>query len=271
MLVILNIIYNIIETKETTKDSMSDQAAAHLNNVGVAYLERGDLKQALEYFRDALRETMGELRLPPPHAASTEARAGSGVATSRSDQRATPMHAEYMALPQERKSSCNNSNVTPFVHAQGFGIVGAPGSYSPDPLINTTVVSTIVIFNLAVVYHIKGIHENALCDSRLRKAYALYVKAHVLLNDAGVTHVSTGNAVVDLLSMALLNNLAHVCYELHQYKECRSRFDSLIRLALTVIPSKYGDGHVGSVMDQQKSNFLLNAIILHAPNLAAAA
>jgi tetratricopeptide (TPR) repeat protein len=246
-----------------------DQAAADLNNVAVVYLESGDLRNALEHFRNALLTTMGDLRPPPPplpqplpSQQQQDVRTDSGA-----ERRGDPTWQQ----PHDIKPSELSSPGTPFIHAKGFGIVGAPGSYSPDPLINTTVVSTIVIFNLALVYHIKGLHEKSLTDARLNKAHSLYIKAHVLLNNAGVTFGSTGNAVVDLLSMAVSNNLAQVSYELLSYEESRAHFDCLIRFALTVVPASYGDQYVGSAMDQQKSNFLLNAIILHAPNLAPAA
>jgi tetratricopeptide (TPR) repeat protein len=251
-----------------------DQTAADLNNVAVAYLEGGHLRKALEHFRNALRMTMGDLRPPPPHLppplpSQQRYDAGTGGGAAR---RGEPTWLQQQQRqPYDSKQSELSSPGTPFIHAKGFGIVGAPGSYSPDPLINTTVISTIVIFNLALVYHIKGLHEKALTDARLHKAHSLYTKAYLLLNDAGVTFGSTGNAVVDLLSMAVSNNLAQVSYELLSYEESRAHFDSLIRFALTVVPGRYEDQYVGSVMDQQKSNFLLNAIILHAPNLAPAA
>lgn len=241
-----------------------DQVAADLNNVAVAYLERGDLRKALEHFRSALRTTTGDLRPPPPLPSQRRHDAGTGGGAARSGE-------PTWQQPYDIKPSEFSSPGTPFIHANGFGIVGAPGSYSPDSLINTTVISTIVIFNLALVYHIKGLHEKALTDARLHKAHSLYIKAHLLLTDAGVTFGSTGNAVVDLLAMAVSNNLAQVSYELLSYEESRAHFDCLIRFALTVVPGRYGDQYVGSVMDQQKSNFLLNAIILHAPNLAPAA
>ena len=252
-----------------------DQAAAYLNNVAVAYLERGDLRKALELFRTALQTTMGEMRppdAPPLFLPPMPALEIAGEASSDRNQSDNGGHGgQSTTVPQQAKRDDFESTSIPFVHAQGFGIVGSPGAYSPEPLINTTVISTIVIFNLAVVYHIKGLHEKALSDSRLVKAHSLYTKAYLLLEDAGVTFGSTGNAVVDLLSMAVSNNLAHVCFELANYDESRSHFDSLIRFALTVVPGRYGDRYVSSVMDQQKSNFLLNAIILHAPNLAPAA
>lgn len=239
-----------------------DQVAAELNNVAVAYLEAGDLRNALSLFRVSLRTAMGDFRpgeAPP------------AVPQMPAPPSAVDENGQPVAGSQRAKSAEFSNPSTPFIHAQGFGIVGTAGAYSPDPLVNSTIISTIVIFNLAVVYHIKGLHEKALSESRLVKAHSLYAKALLLLHDAGVTFGSTGNAVVDLLSMAVSNNLAHVCFELSSYDESRAYFDGLIRFALTVVPGRYGDQYVGSVMDQQKSNFLLNAIILHAPNLAQAA
>jgi len=282
----------IAVSNKMDRASMDLAAASLENNVAVSYLEHGDLKKALDLFRSALRRTMGDTRpgppplLPPPMVAAPLPDAPDnsnghpdntgGAASSISgsvyggEETSSTNTAAAAAAPRAKAPEFNNS-ATPFIHAQGFGVVGTPGAYSPDPLINTTVVSTLVIFNLALVYHVKGIHEKALNEARLYKAHSLYIKAHLLLVDAGVSYGSTGNAVVDLLSMAVCNNLAHVCYELSRYEESRAHFDSLIRFALSVIPQRYGDRYVGSVMDQQKSNFLLNAIILHAPSLAPAA
>ena len=253
-----------------------DQTTADLNNAAVVHLERGDLGQALGLFRRALRQTMGHIRpvsqppvAPPPMPRAAQ-ESDSDRSSSSSNSSSTSASTEGETPPQTDPADFNITGI-PFIHAQGFGIVGTPGAYASDPLVNTTIVATIVIFNLAIVCHIKGMHEEALSDSRLYKAHSLYAKAHLLLHDAGVSYGCTGNAVVDLLSMAVSNNLAHVCYELSSYDESRSYFDSLIRFARTVVPTRYGDQYVGSVMDQQKPNFLLNAIILHSPNLAPAA
>jgi tetratricopeptide (TPR) repeat protein len=140
-------------------------------------------------------------------------------------------------------------------------------------LINSTIVSAIIIFNLSIVYHLKGLEggSGSISSMRLRKARALYQKSQNLLIDAGVPLGATGNPVIDVLSMALFNNLAHVAFELSSYEESRQFFDFLIRFALTVVPSKYGDAFVAALLDQQKSSFLLNAIILQVPKLAPAA
>ena len=250
-----------------------DQATADLNNAAVAHFDRGDIGKAFELFRGALQQTMDGNFRPAPQPPATLPPAGppqqeqnrSPSSDGCSSGRVTP------EASNSRAAYCQNIPSMPFIHAQSFGIVGTPGAYSPDPLINTTMVSTLVVFNLALLYHIKGSHEKALTDRRLCKAHALYARAHLLLHDAGVFSGCTGNAVVDLLSMAVSNNLAHVSHELADYEQSRAHFDALIRFALTVVPTRYGDRYVGSVMEEQKSNFLLNAIILHAPSLAPAA
>lgn len=245
-----------------------------LNNAGVAYLEEGDIGKALNLFRSALRHSIGDLR-PVPGSPPT---APPPMTSASQDGPSSSRNTSSTSAPPQRSPTATATATTSlklpgmaFIHAQGFGVVGTPGTYSPDILTNTTIVTTVVIVNLALVYHIKGAYEKSLSETRLIKAHSLYTKAHLLLHDAGVSFGSTGNAVVDLLAMAVLNNLAHVCFELASYEQSRAHFNCLIRFAMTVGPARYGDQHVGSFVDEQKSNFLLNAIILQAPNLASAA
>ena len=89
--------------------------------------------------------------------------------------------------------------------------------------------------------------------------------------DANVTMSSTGNAMVDLVAMALFNNMAQLFFEGSQYEESRRFFDHLIQYTLTISTTNYGDGTVAQLMNVQRQNFLLNAIILNTPSVAAAA
>jgi hypothetical protein len=159
---------------------------------------------------------------------------------------------------------------TTFAYARGIVLMNRQNAYSPDTEVNRTIISSIIIFNLSVVYHLRGL---GLLQGRslLNKAIALYEQSHNLLCDAGVQCNATGNCVIDVLSMALYNNLAHVSFELDRYDESRYFFDYLIRFALSVVPSRYGDASVGVFLNEQKSKFLLNAIILKQPKLAPAA
>lgn len=249
---------------------MNIHVVAERNNLGVSYLEKGDLRYALEQFSDALKHTMGELE-PSGECCSLSARPGA-VAQSKETMSAPacPPSSRMKAREMPSQNKIVPSSV-PFAYTRGINLIPCPAAYSPDPLINTTIISSIIIFNLSIVYHLKGLEGSSVSTMRLIKAKTLYQKSHHLLVDAGVPLGSTGNPVIDMLSMALLNNLAHVSYEMTAYEESRIYFDHLIRFALTVVPSRYGDAYVGSLLDQQKSNFLLNAIILQAPKLAPAA
>jgi len=257
---------------------MNLQVVSELNNTGLSYLEAGDLRHALENLSDALKCTMGALGPEMDHQSleaarcaslcsnppATMAKAGRHPPTTTPNHQPKPHHIEE--VPSETKPPS-----VPFAYASGINLIPWPAAYSPDPLINTTIISSIIIFNLSIIYHLKGLETVSMSAMRLNKAKTLYLKSQHLLVDAGVPLGSTGNPVIDMLSMALFNNLAHVTFEMGSYEESRKQFDHLIRFALTVIPSRYGDAYVGSHMDQQKSNFLLNAIILQAPKLAAAA
>ena len=248
--------------------------AAELNNLGGSYLHLGDLKKSMELFRDALRYTLVDLN--PARSAECaavgpfETVQPSGHASK--EEESEPMDMELPSPPSPCECMKPTSSSAPFVHFHAINVIPSPQAYSPDTLVNTTVVSSIVLFNLGIVYHLKGL-ETSGEESRMRltKARSFYHKSQLLLADAGIPATSVGNPVLDMLLMALYNNLAEVSYEMQSYSESRQYFEGLIRFALTVAPSNYGDATIAAMVDQQKSNFLLNAIILLPPKIAAAA
>jgi tetratricopeptide (TPR) repeat protein len=267
----------IISIPTNGKSTMSYLFAVEQNNLGVIYLEAGDLRTALERFSDALKFTMGEL--DPPQTPHTPRGSPPLRFTGNALSPVKVMESHVATNSSTGPKPVSDLNDTgalpcsaPFAYARGINLIPCETAYSSDVLINTTIVSSLIIFNLSIIYHLKGLEQGrSQSIIRLLKAKSLYAKSHQLLTDAGVPLGSTGNPVIDMLSMALFNNLAHVCFELASYDESRQYFDHLIRVALTVIPSRYGDAHIGSLLDLQKSNFLLNAIILQTPKLAAAA
>jgi tetratricopeptide (TPR) repeat protein len=260
---------------------MNYQLAAELNNLGGAYLEAGQLKKSMELFRDALRYTLCDLQpqevspygfggkgcfTASPPASLGQSDATMGKPASLDEANLPPMtriYVEYEGVP--------SPSSVPFVHSHAINVILSRNAYSTDTLVNTTVVSSIVLFNLGIVYHLKGLEGTGEATTCLTKARSLYQKSQLLLVDAGVPPSSSGNPVIDMLCMALYNNLAQASFEMLIYNDSRSYFELLIRFALTVVPSRYGDATIATLVDQQKSNFLLNAIILHAPKLAPAA
>lgn len=260
-----------------------------LNNLGVVRLNQGDLRGALDLFRESLSYTAGNLR---PSSTPTTAPGPSKNAspTAAADaSRSTPIvphltpNASIPATPPTPAESTQpdsaadvmkmSTTTSPFMHSKGINVLPMANAYSPDMLINTVIVSSIVVFNLAIVCHLKGLEGGHASSSRLFRAKSLYERSQCLLADANVPcHYSHGNPVTDMIYMASYNNLAQLHYETAQYAESKHCFDRLIHFAETMSPAKYGDAYVGSLMDLTKSNFLLNAIILQKqPGLAPAA
>ena len=72
------------------------------------------------------------------------------------------------------------------------------------------------------------------------------------------------NAAVDLLAMALVNNLAHIRLELCDYADSRRLLQLLISIAYSMQPTTYGcDQSLVNFMEWQRQLFLRNA----APNM----
>jgi Tetratricopeptide repeat len=260
----------------------SSLVAAELNNLGVVRLSQGDLRGALDLFRESLSYTAGSLSpysLPPSstnsakedvavHAATTT---GTSSPTNLSDPAAHHPSSPYVAPPPHHHHHVTMVS-TPFVHSNGINVIPMATAYSSDILINMAIVSSIVVFNLAIVCHLKGLEGGPASNSRLLKAKSLYERSQRLLTDVSIPgHYSLGNPVTDMIAMASLNNLAQLNYEMSQYEESRNCFDRLVGFACTIVPGQYGDAYVGSLMDRTKSSFLLNAIILQKPGLAPAA
>lgn len=261
--------------------TMSFPLAAELNNLGVVRLNEGDLRGALDLFRESLSYTAGELTSStgvPTSSSSSAAPVSPGPVTS----------VQFTNLKDTTVEEATSASVvanptvppldgpqvilsTPFVHSKGIDVIPMPNAYSSDVLINTAIVSSIVVFNLAVVCHLKGLEGGPAANIRLLKAKSLYERSQRLLMDACIPCHSIGNPVTDMISMASLNNMAQLNYETGHYEESKQCFEQLIRFASTIVPALYGDPYVGSLMYHTKSNFLLNAIILQKPGIAPAA
>ncbi len=246
---------------------MNRLMAADLNNLGAIRLQNGCLQTSLELFRDALALTLNDLE---QH--SSSCKDGERELENTFAERD---HANRLTLA----TSCSDgenaypwASSVPFIQSQAVRVIHLTTAYSSDPLVNMTIVSSIILFNLGIVYHLRGLEEGTSESSaHLIKACSLYQKSQVLLADSGVSSKSTGNPVIDMLTMANYNNLAQVFFELSMYDDSRQHFEQLIAFALTIEPSRYGDVTIAFLVDQQKSNFLLNAMILQAPKIAAAA
>lgn len=193
-----------------------------------------------------------------------------------------------MPLPVSRRTPLRNEE-------ENSDAAAAP-SCSTRTTNQQAIQTSIIIFNLALAYHLHGFSEMTNAASNLRQAKVLYEKAARLLfsslddGTAGVQQHSsssitagTTTATTDLLSMALLNNSAQISFELSAYQDvqflvgCLFRFTARMRAAAATASSSYDneDNTTTTTTDTNKllrAIFILNASIdLRCPTVAAAA
>lgn len=245
----------------------NQQLAVHLNNMAVSFLTFQNLNKAFELLREALFQT---ICVVDPHCSETV----DALVADRTTK-SGPILYQSLAVKdsayqdtEEKRTGCSCASIT-FVYSDGIRLLPSGIAFSCDNLVNEIAVSSIIIFNLGVAYHVNGLETYS--GPQLTKSLSMYQKAYVLLLDVGIPPMPTGNAMVDLLFMALFNNLAHVCFELVNYEESERYFDSLYRFAYAISPIFYDDPAARDAIEQHKRNFLLNAVILKTPNFANAA
>ncbi len=257
--------------------AMATQRAAQFNNAGVVLVGWGQLLEALNTFRQALECIMGLLgtsRLPEKTLSSPASSVQSEVDFSRgSFSIPFPFNARKHTS-NKRKNRCTTAELSDdtcsLLHTTPFSMDPRVGAYSEDSLLNTSVVSAIILFNLGVLYHLKSMEGHG-SERKLIKARDLYEKSRILLTDAGVSIAPTGNPVVDVLYLAVMNNLAQVSYDLSSYDAARCYAYLLIEFALSIGPVLYSSMQTAYTMESEKNRFLLMASLRHIPELAPAA
>jgi tetratricopeptide (TPR) repeat protein len=243
------------------------EETVELNNRGVAYLERGNFGKAFTLFRDALRNTMANLR------ETTATGQGAASPTSRKtsqDVWKTKGMEAFAASKSMRRLSSYGAVNSHYVFSEGITLMEENDAYSPNELVNVSVASSIVLLNLGLIHHLKGLKENS--SKYLIKAESFYQKSFALLSETGLLLGRSGHPVIDYVALALLNNAAQVGRELAHTEQSKQNFTELLAVALQINAASYGDSSVvAKFLDETKMACLLNAMCLSEQTLAAAA
>eukprot|EP00538_Stauroneis_constricta_P013471 CAMPEP_0119547498 /NCGR_PEP_ID=MMETSP1352-20130426/1607_1 /TAXON_ID=265584 /ORGANISM="Stauroneis constricta, Strain CCMP1120" /LENGTH=339 /DNA_ID=CAMNT_0007592445 /DNA_START=90 /DNA_END=1109 /DNA_ORIENTATION=+ len=275
------------------------EESTRINNMGIAALACGNVAPALACFRRALKPLIQQLRQEAqdeaattvplhqqpqqnhrghdrpvsavsPAAAAEQPRGASGVLPM------TIMDIERClatSCPVNANSGSNNGAdaVDPLasLHARPFGLVETP--FSDDHIEDSKIRFSIVCFNLALIFHLQGLLEHSQTTERLHKAKSMYQNIFRLLAER-IELGPTGNAVVDMVFMAMLNNMAHVALELADANQPIAQ--QLLVVASRVQVTSYGsDERISKWMQQHSRIFLLNVVAgaFTPPSIAAAA
>lgn len=268
------------------------QRTVAFNNHAVALLKAGDLQTSLSLFRGALQSTIGLLdgssecpSATPQEIQACPSRCGV-IGTSRScdsslgqgQQQHIQAHLQVQDQPFHSDSfqEIEGDAINQFAFVRALNLIPLRNVYSEDPLVNLSIVSSIVLFNLSIVYHRQGLAQEMECQARLAqenlyKAQSLYAKAQALLMESRIsTTESHGHAVIDILNMAIYNNLAQSYHIQANFAASKHYFGLLVRYASSVIPELH-DPDTANLLEWHKSFFLLNAFALQPPAAASAA
>ena len=144
------------------------------------------------------------------------------------------------------------------------------GHYSNDIVEDKQVRSAIVVFNLAIVVHRQGIQD--VSTLYFSKAKTLYDQAFLLLSEIVPVPVVcsdrcpffTGHALIDMLVMALWNNLGHIHMALQDTLTSERVFRQLIcyTFAIRAGIHRYSESgtNVETIMLQESEHYLTNAM-----------
>lgn len=280
------------------------QDAALLNNLGVDSLRRLDFDQAPDLLRDALKEMLSQYQMrlrqsdEPLSSVQCDSTMPSLCDTDQSSNSeseidgdnikthglllSTPTFVTLIA-PLYETNQMNGHYIYEYLHPHALYLSPTTRVAIPTE-VSIAVRSSVILYNLGLLFHLKSIQEGEsnVGRDRLQKAMALYYKAKRLLTQSGISPTEVAYSLndderimqllTDFLHISLLNKLCCVNHQLQQYEAAQSNIRQLVQLIVSLPPSTedFDDPSI-YYMETTKSFFLLNIMSLKCPSMAAAA
>lgn len=240
-----------------------------LNNRGIEHMRAGELGQALHCFRLALWSTLEHC---------------DNLAASTGNETALPELAvsSYTVVQQVTPLSVSNSR-SDFFHAIGVYLVPFSSTfcYDCDEFKNTVISSAIIMYNMALLYHLSSsLTGGKLSDERLGKAVLLYQQSKATSENIGFQprhdvckNSAQRHAILDVVGMATLNNLGYCLFLQENYTESQRCLDQLEQWVLFLDQQRsiVHDLNSLKVLAWHRCSCLVSVITLKPPKLAAAA
>jgi hypothetical protein len=155
-----------------------------------------------------------------------------------------------------------------FVPDRDYDIVHCENSVFQDPVhvlsldlsIHQETLSFVLLYNLALAYHLRGLKDRLLRNVHLSTALTLYEHAHAMLT------IDEGMDVSSLHIMAIASNLGHVHALLGHERRANICFQHLLSVILYVV-----DCGEGTSNDLKLDGFFCNIMPMIASKVTAAA
>jgi len=270
-----------------------------LNNRGVAALLREDIPTSMALLRSALQSS--QIHSAADDDDTNSSRDASTDDSNDSERRST---SAFSSLPSPSSFSAPSStntdqncatfldlsnddsvmrltsslfDETPFMIDFAFirpiNLIPSSQAYSQDRIVNLSVASAIIMFNMAIIYHLGGLPEDESNDrftahhENLSIAQRLYQHALKLLDriPGFGTSTSVGNAVIDLITMAIHNNLAQAAFSFQDYQQSKEHCKHLFARCTSVRPETYENHETAAILAWYRATFCMNILALYQP------
>lgn len=228
-----------------------------LNNTGVDRMKVGDLSSALNFLRRALNSAVAEINQMTP------------VVPSNSTVPRFSVAQQVTALPFA--TSCD------FLHAIGIYLMPSPCYVNMDELQKASIQSSIILYNLGVLFHLRSCAGgDKASEGCLDKAVSRYQRSQAILDNMGLHpgRYIGGPAILVILGMATLNNLGCCLFQqgnYHASQQCLSLLEYWLLQQQPYLYCLVEDLNSLTLLEWNRSTFLLNVLTLRAPTRAAAA
>jgi hypothetical protein len=241
-----------------------------LNNCGLACITNGDFAGAVGWFRQAMQiisyavsssgqqqKVHGTDGLNPTSASQERLTQSLSIASPSqfvfppSDSGMFPIYSDGIAFPMHHSLE------------QLFFPWDSTAAHQ-HPNDSALLCVSVLTFNCALAFHLRELGQVHQCKSRLLKAKALYKKSQSLLESfTNGGRCASGVALIDLLSMALLYNMAHIS---HHWLECDESQKYAEELREFISSSVfYNDEKESTVMGQLKVIFFFRTLPMLLP------
>lgn len=259
-------------------------AIAGINNQGCDFLDRGDFSSAVKYFRKAVVDVR-------VHYLETKQQQQGDSLYSVSNSIFPMLLHEYQqyqeiavddrgddgdpATTRSRRPLTTSKTHKKFViHSQAIRIVPCY-NFSLNPIDNSKFYAAMIVFNLALTVQLEAnvTSSSSQFSCLLLQAKTLYLQTCDFLMTGGSseqddeTQEATGNVILDLLNLAVLNNIALIYVECTEYATSGAMFQKMLRYASSVVSKhqQFWDSSLFSI-----THFLLNAQVFGMdPNFVA--
>jgi hypothetical protein len=240
-------------------------AAIECNNIGVALLQAGRLREALDTFKVAAQVMfpVSQYFQASPTMREAFQRSVLPVAPALQPEPTTtyPIISDGQDMVEQAKAILS-------LVGDAFGTVTKKDSATDncyiwtEPLVidlvrdsptTCTMESAIIVYNMGLTYHLEGYMtclEKALCLFDMSFNLALSMPSDVRSSK---------------IVMASLNNAAQILHSLGTYQLSRQFLDTLTTYIMSLPPTSCQESL------RERHQFLLNAMLLHEPGIAGAA